>query len=105
MNKIRKQILQNIPEYIDFSKHKDLIAFCVCGECFDGSSPDEEADFSELIVIVEKDWLFSLVKKTENLVTDKQALKFLQEEYTSEDSKYWFDESIREKKIATVSFN
>ena len=101
MNTVRQRILLSIPEYKDYAKHKDLISFCVCSEYFmDWEDEDNniKADFDEVIVIVEKDWLFDYMQ-TEN------PLEFLQNEYTSEDSIYWFDEAIRLNKIVMVSFN
>lgn len=96
----KKEIADGIPTYRNYSKHKDLISFCVCSEYF-----TEDANFDELIVVVEKRWLFNLIKKTQNLKTDSEVRKFLQEEYTSEESKDWYDEAILDGKIITISFN
>lgn len=111
MNKVRERILKEVENanYVDFSKHKDLIAFCACDEFF-GWNPvtceEEETDFNELIVVVEKDWLFNHIKMgNRDIVTDEDVRKFLQEEYTSDDSGEWYDVAIMENKVVMVDFN
>lgn len=57
MNKVRERILNDLTPYSDFSEHKDLISFYVSSECFEDWEDEDnwtEADFSELLVIVEK---------------------------------------------------
>ena len=101
MNVVRQRIILSIPEYLEFWKHKDLIAFCVCSEYFMDCEDDEngiEADFNEVIAIVEKDWLFEYMDM-------EDPLDYLQNEYTSDDSIDWFDEAIRQNKIVMVGFN
>lgn len=101
MNTVRQRIILSIPEYLDFWKHKDLISFCVCSEYFMDCEDDEngiEADFNEVIAIVEKDWLFEYMDM-------EDPLEYLQNEYTSDDSIEWFDEAIRQNKIVLVGFN
>ena len=104
MNKVRERILASIEPYLDFGKHKDLIAFCVCGEYFsyDVEADSEiEADFDELIVVVEKDWLFSFMKEYDI----ENPLEYLQNEYTSDDSLVWFDRANEQGKVVMVDFN
>lgn len=98
---IKKRILRVMEPYIDFNKHKDLIAFSVCGESFSDYESEIEADFNELVVITEKDWLFDIMKKD----GIKNPLKYLQEEYTSEDGFYWFNKAALAKKVVCVDFN
>lgn len=101
MNVVRQRIVLSIPEYMEFAEHKDLIAFCVCSEYFMDIEDEEngiDADFNEVVAVVEKDWLFSYMD-VEN------PLDYLQNEYTSDDSIDWFDEAIRQNKIVMVSFN
>lgn len=86
-----EEIRQTIPHYLDFVLHKDLIAFCVCGECF-----SENVDFDEITVVVEKDWLFKIMNKP-------NPLQYLQEEYTSEDSYQWFTDAVEAQKVVCVS--
>ena len=110
MNKVRDRILKEVAEvkYQDYEKHRDLISFCVCDGYFGyntDTDEEEESDFDEVIVVVEKDWLFDLIKRTEDFRTDDEALKFLQEEYTSEDSKDWYDLALLENKIIIIDFN
>lgn len=111
MNKVRERILREVNEfyYQDFSLHKDLIAFSVCNGYFEWN-PDayteEVADFNELLVVVEKDWLFQRIKmENENILTNEDARRFLQEEYTSDDSSIWYEEAILANKIVMVDFN
>ena len=101
MNIIRERVLNSITPYVDFSEHKDLIAFCVSAECFYDFKDDDNkitADFNEVIVIVEKDWLF-------NYMNINDPLHYLCNEYTSDDAITWFDEAIMHNKVVMVSFN
>lgn len=101
MNIVRERILLGITEYKEFAEHKDLISFCVCSECFMDCEDEDngiEADFSEVIVIVEKDWLFDYMAM-------ENPLEYLQNEYTSDDSIDWFDEAIRHNKVVMVGFS
>lgn len=59
MNKVRKRILREVEDgkCKDLSQHKDLISFAVCDGYLSynpNTNEDEESDFDELIVIVEK---------------------------------------------------
>lgn len=104
MNKVRERILASIEPYMDFAKHKDLIAFCVCDGYFayDIETDSEiETDFNELVVVVEKDWLFNLMREYEI----ENPLDYLQNEYTSDDSLVWFDRAIEQRKVVMVDFN
>ena len=104
MNKVRERILASIEPYMDFAKHKDLIAFCVCDEylCYDVDSDSEtETDFSELVVVVEKDWLFDYMRKD----GIENPLDYLQNEYISDDSIVWFDNAVIQRKVVMVDFN
>ena len=97
MNKVRERILHGITPYKDYEKHKDLISFCICSEYF-VDIDEEEADFDEVVAIVEKDWLFDYIDM-------ENPLEYLQNEYTSDDSINWFDEAIKCNKIVMVGFN
>lgn len=110
MNKVRERIFKDVEnaKYKDLSKHEDLISFNVCDEYLSynpDTDEDEESDFDEVIVVVEKDWLFDLIKRTEDFRTDDEVLKFLQEEYTSDDSSMWYCDALREHKVVMVDFN
>ncbi len=69
MNTVRERVLTGMLPYMDFSEHKDLISFCISSECFEDWDEMEEnygnsvADFNEVIVIVEKEWLFNQMKR------------------------------------------
>ena len=104
MNIVRERILASITPYMDFAKHKDLIAFCVCDGylCYDvETDSDSEADFNELVVVVEKDWLFDCMRKD----GIENPLDYLQNEYTSDDSIFWFDKAVEQGKVVMVDFN
>ena len=110
MNKVRERILKEVSKakYQDYEKHRDLISFCVCDGYFGynaDTDEEEESDFDEVIVVVEKDWLFDLIKRTEDFRTDDEVLKFLQEEYTSDDSIMWYCDALRKHKVVMVDFN
>ena len=104
MNKVRKEILESIKPYIGFSEHKDLIAFCVCDGYFGydvETDSETETDFNELVVVVEKDWLFDCMRKD----GIENPLDYLQNEYTSDDSIVWFDNAVEQGKVVMVDFN
>lgn len=110
MNKVRERILKEVSEakYQDYEKYRDLIPFCVCDDYFGynaDTDEEEESDFDEVIVVVEEDWLFNLIKRTEDFRTDDEVLKFLQEEYTSDDSIMWYYDALRKHKVVMVDFN
>ena len=99
MNIIRERIITNMPSYLDFAKHKDLIAFCVCSECLTTCKDEDiEPDFDEIVVAVEKDWLFDYMQM-------ENPLEYLQNEYTSDDSINWFNAALEQNKIAMIEFN
>lgn len=104
MNKVRENILSMIKPYSDFYKHKDLIAITIGADYFsyDYVSDEElEVDFSELVVVIEKGWLFELMK--ENDIED--PLHYLQNEYTWDDSYEWFERASSEGKVVVIEFN
>lgn len=101
MNEVRERVLSSVTKYLDFSEHKDLVAFCICSEQFANCEDEEngiEPDFNDVIAIVEKEWLFDYMD-VEN------PLEFLKNEYTGDDSIDWFIEAGRVHKIAVVDFN
>lgn len=104
MNAVRKNILHLIPPYMDFAQHKDLIAFTVGSEYLNYDDVTDtvlEADFDELVVVVEKDWLFDYMRAD----GIENPRNYLQEVYTWDDSLDWFWEAVWEKKIVTFSFD
>lgn len=107
MNTVRERILIGIKPYLDFSQHKDLISFCVSSECFEDWEEIEEnygnacADFNELIVVVEKEWLFEHMKMN----GIENPLDYLQNEYISDDSYEWFVNAKEADKVVIVGFN
>lgn len=110
MNKVRERILKEVAEakYQDYGKHKDLISFGVCDGYFGyntDTNEEEESDFDEVIVVVEKDWLFDLIKRQNDFKMDYEVRSFLQEEYTSDDSSTWYEEAILAHKVVMIDFN
>lgn len=110
MNPVRKRILKEVADfsYKDLEKYRDLIAFFICDGYFSynpDTDEDEETDFNEVIVVVERDWLFDLIKREEELKTDDEVQNFLRGEYTSDDSSTWYEEAILANKIVMVDFN
>ena len=103
MNEVRRKILDSIKPYKEFSEHKDLIAFSL-GESYlyreDELEEDVCGDFEELIVVVEKDWLFNHMKEE----GFENPLNYLQNEYTWDDSIEWFYSAVEESKVVMVDF-
>lgn len=104
MNTVREKVISDMRPYMDFSAHKDLIAFTIGAEYFtyDSKADEElEADFGEVVVAVEKDWLFAvmLAEEIEN------PLEYLQNEYTWDDSFAWFESAKMAGKVVVVEFN
>ena len=104
MNIVRERILEDMKPYLDFSQHKDLIAITIGADyyTYDCENDEElEADFCEVIVAVEKDWLFKYMKED----GIENPLEYLQDEYTWDDSVAWFEVAKTEGKVAVVEFN
>lgn len=104
MNTVRKRILDSIEPYKDYVLHKDLMMFTVGADYFtyDHETDTElEADFDEIIVVVEKDWLFELMKED----GIENPLWYLQNKYTWDDSYMWFEDAGMLGKIVSISFN
>jgi hypothetical protein len=104
MNTIRERILLSKTSYTTISEHKDLIAIGVCAEYFTDYEDEDngiEADFEEVIAIIEKEWLFNKMRK-EGI---SNPLEYLQNEYTSDDSINWYDEANEKGKVVTITFN
>lgn len=104
MNVVRKMVLDGIKPYLDFAQHKDLIAITVGADYFTYDSETDkelEADFGEVVVAVEKDWLFA-VMLAEGI---EDPLDYLQNEYVWDDSFAWFTSAKMCGKIAVIEFN
>lgn len=104
MNAVRQRVLEDIEPYLNFAQHKDLIAITIGADYFtyDCETDTElEADFSEVIAVIEKDWLFAvmLAEEIEN------PLDYLQNEYTWDDSFVWFENAKINGKVAVIEFN
>ena len=101
MNAVRERVLSSITDFKGYAEHKDLISFVVCSESFmdwEDEANGIEADFAEVIVVVEKDWLF-------DYMGIENPREYLQNEYTSDDSINWFDAAAYDNKVLMVSFN
>ena len=104
MNKVRKEVMDGIAPYVDFSKHRDLVAFTVGADYFSydyETDTEIPADFFEIVAVVEKDWLFRQMKKADI----SNPLEYLQDEYTWDDSFEWFQSAKIAGKVIAVEFN
>ena len=108
-NNVRERILKRVENAkCNMSQYDDTISFNVCEEYLNwnpDTQEEDESDFDEVVVTVEKKWLFNLIKSEEKIATDNEVKRFLEEEYTSDDSSIWFEEAILAKKIVSVDFN
>ena len=98
MNPIRERVLLNITPFESYSNHDALRSFCVSAECFTDWVDDEEADFNEVIAVVDEAWLFKRMREND-------PIDYLRNEYTSDDSVEWFYDACRANKCLMVSFN
>lgn len=104
MNAVRKRVLEDMKPYLDFAQHKDLVAITVGADYFTYDCETDmelEADFGEVVVAIEKDWLF-VVMFAEEI---ENPLDYLQNEYTWDDSFVWFENAKTAGKIVVVEFN
>lgn len=104
MNIVRERIMNRKGYYANFSKHKDLVAFTVGADYFTYDSENDvdlEADFGELIAVVEKDWLFERMKGQ----GIDNPIDYLQNVYTWDDSYEWFESALVLNKVVTIEFN
>ncbi len=104
MNTVRSRVLEDMKPYKEFAEHKDLVAFTIGADYFsyDCETDEElEADFVEVIAVVEKDWLFAFMLN-EGI---KNPLDYLQSEYIWDDSFVWFENAKACGKVVTVEFN
>lgn len=102
--RIRKRVMENIKPYLDFAQHKDLVAITVGADYFtyDAEADRElEADFEEIVVAIEKDWLFATML-AEGI---EDPLDYLQNEYIWDDSFAWFESAKIAGKVAVVEFS
>lgn len=104
MNAVREKVMADMKPYLDFAQHKDLIAITVGADYFiyDYETGKElEADFGEVVTVVEKDWLFATMLAEEI----EDPLEYLQNEYTWDDSFNWFEDAKIAGKVVVVEFN
>jgi len=104
MNAVREKVLANMKPYMEFAKHKDLIAITIGVDYFaydDETDTELEADFNEIVAVVEKDWLFTFMLQEEI----ENPLDYLQNEYTWDDSFVWFENAKEKGKVVVVSFD
>lgn len=103
MNEVRKKVMADIKPYLDFAQHKDLTAITIGADYFTydwETDTDLVADFFEVVVGVEKEWLFNQIVKD----GIEDPLDYLQNEYTWDDSIVWFENAKIEGKIAIIEF-
>lgn len=102
--KNRIQLEVDCNRYSEYAKHRDLISFVVCSECFLTENDINfgiEPEFNEIIVIVEKDWLFDIMQKD----GISKPRKYLQEEYSSDNAYNWYRKALFERKVVMVDYN
>lgn len=107
--KIINGIRKTAGEYYRWGEHKTLISFCdLLVNHMDLAIEDEnnlpdvldELENTQFIVIVEKDWLFDLMKA--DGISDPQY--YLENEYDGDDSTEWFAQAAALGKIAALVF-
>lgn len=108
-NYVRTLVIEQCKPYKWKKDCEELISFRVGASKFtyDPENNSElKADFKEVAAIVPKDWLYALIKRTEFLPenTDEEVKNFLDNEYTYDDSEYWYDMAVKEEKIVAVDF-
>lgn len=94
---IRNLVKNN--SYLSFANHTDLKALCIC-LCAENET-ECVPDYEELTYIVPKKWLKRFVKKEFNVCNFE---KWLQEEYTSEQSEVVFSKALSERQVVMVDF-
>ena len=92
----KNKILSRIKECDSYREFNDLIAFSVGAAylCV------EETSFQEIVVAVEKEYLFHLMQ--EQGIED--PIDYLKNEYTWDDSIIWFERAAEDGKIAVTEF-
>ena len=98
MNKAREKIIDSLPIYKDFSKHKDLVGFTVSAEFI--ADKEDNPDFAFVNVAVEKDWLFELMRQ--NGFDDPRQQ--LEEEFIWDVSVEWFEAAKCFNKVVMIEF-
>lgn len=83
--------------YLEFGDHADLRAVCVNEEDIESDT----RDWVEMTFIVPTSWLKTFVKK-EFDVDDLD--RFLQEEYTTDESEIIFAEALNNRQVVMVDF-
>lgn len=104
MNAVKQRVLEDMKPYLDFAQHKDLIAITIGADYFSydcETDTELEADFGEVIAVIEKDWLFTVMLAEEI----KNPLDYLQNEYTYDDSFVWFEKAKTNGKVAVIEFD
>lgn len=107
-NKVRKYVKSLVKPYEWKYDTIEMVSFALGEHYFSYDSENVQwidADFQKVIIITEKRWLLDLIKdENENINTDEEAIKFLKEQYTYDDSNIWFNVAREEGKIIAVDF-
>lgn len=108
--KIINAIIHAAGEYCRWGEHRTLISFCdLLANHMEFAGIEDEIDVidvltelenTQFIVIVEKDWLFDLMKA--DGISDPQY--YLENEYDGDDSMEWFTQAAALGKIAALVF-
>lgn len=95
---IRKVVRDNY--YLEFSDHKDLKALCV--EPFTDEEEYNVSDYNFFVFAVPSEWLKEVAKRMFNI---NDLNKWLQIEYTTDESQAIFEEALNERQVVMVDFD
>lgn len=99
-NKIREKVEKEIPLYNGDRNKANHAGFYLDASFFEKSKEEGSADFKELLIIVEKSWLFRLMRKSRIRYPEL----YLTKAYTPEDAVKWYKAACKEQKIVSVRF-
>ena len=95
---IRKVVRDNC--YLEFSDHKDLKALCV--EPFADEEEYNTSDYSFFVFAVPSECLKEFAKRMFNI---NDLNKWLQIEYTTDESQAIFEEALNQRQVVMVDFD
>lgn len=113
MNSITQKLTERIfSEYkkhpfLKFSEHNELLAMTLDAEsmlCDEDGNP-EDLEIEEIIFAVEKKWLLDYMNRDCSGWNEQDLIRWLRDEYTSEDSEEIFICALCESQIVMLEFN
>lgn len=107
MERERKSILELWEEnpYLEYGSHDKLVALVLCPDPY---CEDYMYDYNEIIYTVPVGWLLNWLTLHDNNRSgwrEGEMFKWLQEEYTSEESEQIFNDAMKDQKIVTLNFD